>query len=59
MVRVASFVLGDGHFCLSKSPPALANTGCSLQVYHWNYARQIEQYYYDLAKINKAKQQDQ
>ncbi len=30
-----------------------------MQVYHWNSSRQIEQYYYDLAKINKAKEQEQ
>lgn len=27
----------------------------SLQVYHWNTTRKIEQYYYDLAKLEKAK----
>ena len=30
-----------------------------LQVYHWNTTRKIEQYYYDLAKLNKGQDPDE
>ena len=30
-----------------------------LQTYHWEEKRKIEQYYYDLAKLNKAQSAQQ
>ena len=30
-----------------------------LQTYHWEEKRKVEQYYYDLAKLNKQQSEEQ